>query len=121
MPSAGGVLCFYCMEAFKRQVSPLAKSMDEAFVSTGFKNWKKAIEKFANHQESQAHKVAMTTHTHQRRSVETQLSTAREQQQIEARSCLLKIIKSIRFLACQGLALGVHDRTKMMTKCLRSG
>lgn len=51
----------------------------------------------------------MTTHTHQRRSVETQLSTAREQQQIEARSCLLKIIKSIWFLSHQGLALRGHD------------
>ncbi len=109
VPNAGGVLCFYCMEAFKKQVSPLAKSMDEAFVSTGFKNWKKAIEKFAMHQQSQAHKVAMTTYTHQQRSVETQLSTAREQQQREARSCLLKIIKSIRFLARQGLALRGHE------------
>lgn len=109
VPNADGVFCFYCMEAFKRQSSPLAKSMDEAFVSTGFKNWKKAIGKFQIHQQSQAHKVAMNTYTYQHRSVEAQLSTAKEQQQREARSCLLKIIKSVRYLARQGLALRGHE------------
>ncbi|KAF3840185.1 hypothetical protein F7725_018902 [Dissostichus mawsoni] len=58
---------------------------------------------------SQAHKVAITTHTYQQESVETQLSTAKEQQQREARSCLLKIVQSICFLARQGLALRGHD------------
>lgn len=108
-PSANGVFCFYCMAAFKRQSSTLAKNMDQAFVWTGFRNWKREIDKFSSHQLSQAHKVAITTHTYQQRSIETQLSTAREQQQREARSCLLKIIKWISFLARQGLALRGHD------------
>lgn len=96
------------MQAFKQQSSTLTKNMDPAFVSTGFRNWKRAIDKFSTHQLSQAHKVAITTYTHQKRSIETQLSTVKEQQQREARSCLVKIMKSIRFLARQGLALRGH-------------
>ena len=38
VPNAGGGGCFYCKEAFKRQVSPLAKCTDLAFVVSGFKN-----------------------------------------------------------------------------------
>jgi len=98
-PSAKAIFCFHCMQAFKQQSSTLAKNMDPAFVSTGFRNWKRAIDKFSTHQLNQAHKVAMTTYTNQKRSIETQLSTVKEQQQREARSCLVKIMQSIRFLA----------------------
>lgn len=83
--------------------------MDPAFVSTGFHNWKRATEKFSTHQLSQAHKVAISTLTYQNRSVETQLSTAKDQQQREGRSCLVKIVKSLCFLARQGLALRGHS------------
>jgi len=73
------------MQAFKQQSSTFAKNMDLAFVSTGFRNWKRAIDKFSTHQRSQAHNVAITTYTHQKRSIETQLFTVKEQQQREAR------------------------------------
>lgn len=109
VPNAGGVFCFYCKEAFKRQASPLAKNVDLAFVVSGFKNWKKAIEKFRAHENSHAHKVAVTTHTHLHRTIETQLSSVKMQQQREARSCLLKIMQSVRLLARQGLALRGHE------------
>lgn len=62
-PDVRGILCFYCMKAFRNQTSPLAKSVDQSFVSTGFQNWKKAIETFKAHEMSQEHKVAITTHT----------------------------------------------------------
>lgn len=39
-----GVLCFYCAKVFLKK-SMLASKFDPAFVSTGFKNWKKAVEK----------------------------------------------------------------------------
>lgn len=107
-PIVKGVLCFYCMQAFRHQSSALAKSMEPVFVCTGFRNWKKALDKFSSHQQSQAHKVAMTAFLQQRNSVSTQLSTAKEQQQRESRSCLVKIFKSARFLARQGLALRGH-------------
>ncbi len=40
-----GVLCFHCSKYFKTGKPAQAKSIDPAFVSKGFKNWKKALEK----------------------------------------------------------------------------
>lgn len=100
------------MKAFRNQTSPLAKSVDQSFVSTGFQNWKKAIEKFKAHEMSQAHKVAITTHTHQAKSIDTQLSSAKALQQQQARSHLLKIVSSLQFLARQGTAIRGHENSE---------
>ncbi len=99
----------YYMESFKRQNSPLAKCVDQAFVVTRIKKCKKGNEKLTTHEQSQAHKIAITTHTYQHRNVETQLSTVKEQQQREARSCLLKKFQTVRFLARRGLVLHGHE------------
>lgn len=100
------------MKAFKNQPSPLAKSVDQSFVSSGFRNWKKAIEKFKSHEMCQAHKVAITTHTYQAKSVDTQLSSAKALQQQQARSHLQKIVGSLQYLARQGSAIRSHDNTE---------
>ena len=55
------------------------------------------------------HTKLLSQHTHLHRSIETQLSLVKMQQQREARSCLLKISQSVRFLALQGLALRGHE------------
>lgn len=47
--SVNGVLCFYCVKAFQLDKTSLAKNTDSAFVSAGFRNWKKAVEKFTDH------------------------------------------------------------------------
>lgn len=39
----------------------IARKTNPAFVSVGFKNWKKAIERFNCHQRSERHKHAVTT------------------------------------------------------------
>uniref|UniRef100_A0A9J8CL73 Zinc finger MYM-type protein 1-like n=1 Tax=Cyprinus carpio carpio TaxID=630221 RepID=A0A9J8CL73_CYPCA len=111
-PDVRGILCFYCMKAFRNQTSPLARSVDQSFVSTGLQNWKKAIEKFKAHEMSQAHKVAITTHTHQAKSIDTQLSSAKALQQQQARSHLLKIVSSLQFLARQGTAIRRHENSE---------
>lgn len=51
-PGVEGVLCFYCSKAFNSETSPLAKNADSAFISSGFKNWKKALERFTVHERS---------------------------------------------------------------------
>ena len=45
-PGVEGVLCFYCSKAFYSETSPLAKNADSAVISSGFENWKKALERF---------------------------------------------------------------------------
>ncbi len=38
-----GVLCFHCSKYFKTGKPAQAKSIDQAFVRNGFKNWKKHL------------------------------------------------------------------------------
>ena len=35
-------------------------NMKEAYITKGFNNWKKALEAFADHQQSKAHRAAIT-------------------------------------------------------------
>lgn len=105
-PGVEGVLCFYCSKAFN---SPLAKNADSAFISSGFKNRKKALDCFTVHERSDSHKTAMTTHIYEDRSVQVQLSNVSVKQQEEARGCLLKIIGAVQMLARQGLPFRGHE------------
>lgn len=112
IPGVEGVLCFYCQKAFLKKTSQLAKNTDQKFISTGFKNWKKGRERFALHARSECHKIALTTQIYETRSVDVQLSNVRASQQEKARSCLLKIIRAVQFLARQGLALRGHNESE---------
>ena len=49
------VLCSYCDEAEKRNYFGLSKKREPAFISKGFSNWKKALEKFQIHEGSDCH------------------------------------------------------------------
>lgn len=51
------VLCFYCLVANKRNLST-SGYMDDMFIHSGFANWKKALEKFEKHQNSNTHREA---------------------------------------------------------------
>lgn len=100
-----GVLCFYCVKAFQLEKSSLAKNTDPAFVSAGFRNWKKAVEKFTDHTKSRSHKLAVTTHCQKENPIDSQLSSALAASQQKARACLMKIMSCVQFLGRQGLAL----------------
>ncbi len=78
------------------------------FVSTGFRNWKKAIEKFTAHQTSQAHQHYVTVTARQPNPISAQLSSAWRKQQEVARHCLRKIVSSVRHVARQGQSLRGH-------------
>ncbi|KAJ1126945.1 hypothetical protein NDU88_005351 [Pleurodeles waltl] len=41
-----GLLCFNCAKARSLKLTELSKNEEEAFCSTGYNNWKKAIERF---------------------------------------------------------------------------
>jgi hypothetical protein len=86
-----GVLCLYCRKSHMAcGIQSIAKNADAAFTVTGFTNWKKAIDKFKNHQSSHAHMAAVTQYVHDAKSpVTAQLSTQHYQQQETSRNCLL--------------------------------
>ena len=101
------VLCYYCHVADKRHL-PISANKDAAFTTSGFSNWKRAIEKFNKHETSMSHhqavdfveKIPRTT-----MNVGNMLSSTYAQQKAENRAMLQIILSSIRFLGRQGLAL----------------
>ena len=108
-PSLKGVLCFYCSKYFGEQKSALASKADGAFINTGFSNWKKALQRFSEHEDSDCHSAAVTTYLHQKQPVSTQLSSQLQKQQQVARNSFLKIVGGVMCLARQGNALRGHD------------
>ena len=106
-PSVSGVLCFYCSKGVSHQ-SWFGHRADAAFTSSGFKNCKKAIEKFTAHQNSEAHLRYVSVSATQPNPVSAQLSSTWGKQQEVARHCLGKIVSSLRHVARQGQALRGH-------------
>ena len=109
--SIGGVLCHCCTSASRQNLTQLARCSDEAFVSKGFRNWKKSTEKFRQHEKSTTHKLASENLKFRRIQTDTnvQLDSRLREEQHTARSALLKIITSLQFLAQQGLAIRGKD------------
>ena len=87
------VLCFFCRKACKLKLISCNKRRQDAFVSLGFKNWKKYIEKFKEHEKSQMHvESCFKLNALCRPSVATQLSAQILQQQCFHRKMLLKVL-----------------------------
>jgi hypothetical protein len=55
VPSLQGVPCFTCAKADRLHLVDLANKRDPAFITNGFRNWKKALERFRSHESSQCH------------------------------------------------------------------
>ena len=49
---------FYLQKTFENL--EMEKNKEEAFLSTGFRNWKKALDSFKQHQKSKCHIAALT-------------------------------------------------------------
>ena len=103
--SIQAVLCYKCEAATRLGIMNLATKSEDAFVSTGFSNWKKAKQRFQSHMTSLSHNHAVNVlRAQQHKSVSIQLCADEEGKQQERRRCLLKIIKWVRYLLRQGLA-----------------
>ena len=105
-----GVVCFYCEKAQRLALFELFKNREDTFITTGFRNWKKALQRFQEHAQSRSHQFAVERVAHRRAAqpVDSQLSAQRDGEQREARCCLEIIFTSIHYLARQGLALRGH-------------
>ena len=95
------VLCFYCATAVYRKI-PLSGYVDKAFTDTGFDNWKKALDRFVKHQQSQSHIFAAGVLMREKRNprgIDDMLSSSRAQEKVSNQKVLLCIFSCIRFLA----------------------
>lgn len=107
--------CSVCKTAY--EVFKL-KSDDEhslnAFVSTGFSDWKNALRKFQNHEFSHNHRKASTAVIARRNdsSISSVISKQSQQSRVDARFCLHKIFETIKFLAVQDIPMRGHTENE---------
>ncbi len=107
--------CKICQKYSQEQTEQFGKETVKfgvnSFTTIGFRNWKKAIEKFNIHELSNYHKKNVIKETFVKKGVniQSQISAAHNKTMIESTKALLNILSSIRFLAQQGLALRGHN------------
>ncbi|KAI8511315.1 zinc finger, MYM-type [Branchiostoma belcheri] len=118
------VFCATCRYATSHKLIRLAshRHSEGAFISTGFKNYKKALEKFGTHESSSVHKLAvMKCSNITKPSIQSQLSSQLAQQQEVHRAGLLKQLSAIKYLLRQGLAIRGHrDEDGNLPQLLRT-
>ena len=97
------VLCHKCATAHKMGMLSLATKSEEAFMTIGFTNWKKARIRFEAHMKSDSHRHAVSVLAAQKgKTIDVQLNKDEEEKQAERRYCLKKILIRIRLLLRQG-------------------
>lgn len=108
--------CFYC-----RHFSSNKLNANDAFCTTGFNNWKKALDKYGGlikHASSQCHTIATANYLSQKQREATssnvlqQLDSSRTAQIRKNRERLGKICSTLLFLARQMIGLRGHDETE---------
>lgn len=80
---------------------------EKAFISDGFKNWKKATLKFREHDNSDCHREAVErvkSLPQNTKDIGESLSEQHEDQKRENRMYLIKVLSTIKYLARQGIA-----------------
>ncbi|XP_032413144.1 zinc finger MYM-type protein 1-like [Xiphophorus hellerii] len=97
------------MAIYQDKLTPFGAKSEPAFITSGFKNWKKACEKFKAHENSHTHCHAVSVTAQESHPINAQLSSALATQQGDNRHCLEKIVSSIKYLVRQGQALRGHD------------
>ena len=105
------VVCFYCSRASSRRMlsQGLYGKREEAFLSSGFINWKDACASFRKHEASKYHHDAVHAITKPQRNVGDMLSQAHSEQKKQNSQMLLTIMQNVQFLCRQGLALRGHN------------
>ena len=104
------VFCDICQSCSKYDLFRFSTKKDDAFISSGYDNWKHTLEKFSKHDNSQCHQEAVIKLANRAKftNVMELLSKAHEQERLLARTALLKIATSLQFLCKQGLAIRGH-------------
>jgi len=104
------VFCVYCRYVCKHKLFTFCKKGDEAFSLKGFDNYKKAVEKFRVHENSDSHLEArLKCKSLNNPSIQEQLSTQGAQYQENRWLGLVKQLEAMKFLLRQGIALRGHS------------
>ena len=89
----------------------LATKLEMTFIETGFTNWKKAMEKFKDHENSSCyHEAIHASEIPERNANLPEIFDSKlTYEKFDKRQAFLEILESIRYLGRQGLPLRGHD------------
>ena len=105
------VFCFYCCVEGQGMMTFSSKA-ESTFTKIGYNNWKKALEKFENHNHCNAHgEAVLKWQMLQTTPISNHLNSQIKKDQEERRQALLKQLHCLRFLR-QGLAIRGHEETE---------
>ena len=114
------VFCFYCSNQSKKQNLSSERNKEQAYISVGFNSWKKAPKCFEEHQKTNCHKAAAAMETIvpncgdvAEMTNKNILDTKRKE-----RKHSLDIIRCLRFLARQGIAIQGNPGNDNFTQLL---
>ena len=102
--------CYICKNISQMQ-QLTSKNADDAFISAGFDNWKRATTAFEQHRLSKCYKESVLKWNHHLKgtSIQVQLNKQVSLEQKKNLHCLEIIFSSIEYLARQGLPLRGHE------------
>lgn len=110
-----GAFCKFCVLFNKDFVGKGSHQKMGQLCSEQFCNWKKARERFSEHQQSLYHRnnvevahIIMKIETKQQDSIDVQLDDERKKQIMDNRTKLVPIIETVLFCGKQGLSLRGH-------------
>lgn len=110
------VFCEICRETISSGIStPKKSSRDDdsikAFTEIGFSSWNKALERFKKHEMSEVHRFCVLHKANAERgvNVHSMLSKSKLEDMKTARTALMKMISTLRFLMTGGLAIRGHE------------
>ena len=112
-PQLQGVICFQCSSAIKRGLMKTERC-EPTFTTIGFRNWKKALEKFSVHQASVLHRQAVFKISQQDKGVNVALQLSKQncKQQELNRKSFLAVVQAVRYLLRQGMPFRGHAETE---------
>ena len=64
------LLCYYCSTQSKQGTLLAERNKEDAYISRGFRSWKKASKCFEEHQQSICHKAAASYHVVKSKDIE---------------------------------------------------
>ena len=95
------------MNATNKQKLRVSTKRDDAFIERGYKNWKRGTTGFKTHEASECHREATEVIELPRKfaDIGEKLSAYHSEEKFKNRQIFLTILRNIRFLVRQGLAL----------------
>ena len=103
--SNDSVLCFICSKQNAKGNLKSAAKKEISFITKGFTNWKKAVEKFKAHQSSDCHQTALDYEVNIQKNYGNVLEMTDEQANKTMKNnrlCLMKVIETLQYFCRQG-------------------